>query len=176
MACEQVIQQIWDEFLIGDQDVYGTEKRRKGLKATRNVAPMLELLALAKIISEDAYETLAVARKARNDFAHQGGAVTFESAFECVSGLILLIQEFADLKGVSTGTSHLLEIFNASEEKDAKHSAKEATKAENVDWKNVKYWREMYKFPGDENWEGDASLLDGIELMDATEEANGKDD
>lgn len=176
VACEQVIQQIWDEFLIGDQDVYGTEKRRKGLKATRNVAPMLELLALAKIISEDAYETLAVARKARNDFAHKGGAVTFDSAFECVSGLILLIQEFADLKGVSTGTSHLLEIFNASEEKDAKHSAKEATKAENVDWESVKYWREMYKIPGDENWEGDDSLLDGIELMDATEEANGKDD
>lgn len=176
VACEQVIQQVWDEFLIGNQDVYGTETRRKGLKATRNVAPKLELLALAKIISEDAYETLAVARKARNDFAHEGGAVTFDSAFKCVSGLILLIQEFADLKGVSTGTSHLLEIFNASEKKDAKHSAKEATKAENVDWESVKYWREMYKIPGDEHWEGDDSLLDGIKLMDATEEVSGKAD
>ncbi|KGF68545.1 hypothetical protein LL06_16010 [Hoeflea sp. BAL378] len=176
VACEQVIQQVWDEFLIGDQYVYGTEKRRKGLKATRNVAPKLELLALAKIISEDAYETLTVARKSRNDFAHTGGAVTFDSAFECVSGLILLIQEFADLKGVSTGTSHLLEIFNASEQKDAKHSAQEATKAGNVDWGSVKYWRKLYKIPGDEDWEGDDSLLDGIELMDAAEEANRKAD
>ncbi len=81
-----------------------------------------------------------------------------------------------DPKGVSTGTSHLLEIFNSSEEKDAKHSAQEATKAENVDWESVKYWREMYKIPGDEHWEGDDSLLDGIELIDATEEVNGEAD
>ncbi len=176
VACEQVIQQIWDEFLIGDEDVYGTNTRRKGLKETRNVAQKLELLALAKIISEDAYETLAVARKARNDFAHKGGAVPFNSAFRCVSGLILLIQEFADLKGFSTGTSHLLEIFNTSEEKDVKHSAKEATTAENIDWESVKYWREMYKIPGDELWEGDDSLLDGHQLMDATEETAKKTD
>lgn len=176
VACEQVIQQVWDEFLIGNQDVYGTETRRKGLKATRNVAPKLELLALAKIISEDAYETLAVARKARNDFAHEGGEVTFDSALKCVSGLLLLIKEFADLKGVSTGTSHLLETFDASGKKDAKHLDREATKAENVDWESVKYWREVYKIPGDKHWEGDESLLDGIKLKDATGEVSGKAD
>lgn len=176
VACEQVIQQIWDEFLIGDQNAYGTARRRNGLKATRNVAPKLELLALAKIISEDTYETLSTARKARNDFAHKGGAVTFNSAFECVSGLILLIQEFANLKGVSTGASHLLEVFNTIEEREAKHSGRGATKAGDVDWKSVKYWREMFKIPGDENWEGDDSLLDGIELMATTAEMDRKDD
>ncbi|SEN86138.1 hypothetical protein SAMN04488011_10728 [Palleronia pelagia] len=176
VACEQVIQQIWDEFLIGEIKFYGTENRRKRLKETRNVAPKLELLALAKIISEDTYETLAVARKARNNFAHKGGAVTFNSALECVKGLILLIQEFADLKGVSTGTSHLFEIYNASEKEDAERSGLGATNAENIDWENVKYWREMYKIPGDERWEGDKSLLDGIELMDATEDEDGKAD
>lgn len=176
VACEQVIQQLWDDYLIGNRNVYGTETRRKGLKATRNVAPKLELLALAKIISEDAYDTLAVARKARNDFAHEGGAVSFDSAFKCVSGLILLTQEFANLKGVSTGISHLLGIFNSSKKKGANHSTREATKAENVEWENVKYWREMYKIPGDKNWDGDDRLLDGIKLKDATDEVSGKAD
>lgn len=176
VACEQVIQQIWEEFLIGDQNVYGTEKRRKGLEQTRNVAPKLELLALAKVVSEHVYETLSLARKARNKFAHQGGAVSFDDAFQCVSGLIFLIQEFAQLKGVTTGTSHLLEPFNSSEEEDSKHAGEKTGKAEDIDWKSVKYWRELYKIPGDELWEGDASLLDGIELMAATEEIQRKGD
>lgn len=176
VACEQVIQQIWDDFLIGDQTLYGTEKRKKGLSNTQNIASKIELLALAKIISEDAYDTLAIARKARNDFAHNGGAVTFSSALECVSGLILLIQEFANLKGVSTGTSHLLEVFKTRKEKASKPSRKETTKAKDVDWENVKYWRQLYQIPGDELWKGDDSLLDGIKLMDATVKLNGKTD
>lgn len=167
VACEQIVESFWLDVFLKDKSKYGSSDRRNRLKRNQNVALKLDLLLQAELISEKVYKSLSVARQARNTFAHTGGPVSFEDALECLVGLLLLIQEFAELNDVPTGTEHLLDMFSHGDQDKDSHEDGVA-KAEDVDWERVKFWRPLYPIPGDERWEGDDNMTDGIRLGDAT--------
>ncbi len=163
VACEQVVEHFWSDIFLKDASKYVSTDRRKRLLKTQNVALKLDLLLQAAVISEKVYNALAVARKARNDFAHTGGAVSFEDAFQCNYGLLLLIQEYAALKDVSSGIVDLMEILPSCDS-DAAVPSSSIGKAAEADWSRVKYFRILYPIPGDERWEPGDEKVDGHQI------------
>lgn len=170
VAIEQVLEQIWKDVLLTDAKYYLTDQRRASLRKLQNIAQKIEILSQAKVISIRAYEKLSTARKARNKFTHQGGRVAFHDALDCVSGLMLIIQEYTQLHNISAETEHLMDVFHPSREELLNARDTIYKDANEIDWDQVKYYRELNKIPGDELWDGDESELDGIALKRALDE------
>lgn len=163
VACEQVVEHFWKDIFLSDASRYVSTDRRKRLLKTQSVAQKLDLLLQAAVISEKVYNALSIARKARNNFAHTGGAVSFEDAFQCNFGLLLLIQEYAALKNISSGIVDLTEIL-PSRDGDASEPSRSISNAKEVDWSRVKYFRTLYQIPGDETWEPGDERVDGHQI------------
>jgi hypothetical protein len=79
VATEQIIEHLWVDRFLKDKQLYRLEGRQKELRAVRNVGQKLEMLFQSGLLAEHAYTTLLHARKARNRFAHTGGAVARSS-------------------------------------------------------------------------------------------------
>lgn len=169
VALEQVVEHLWTDCFLSKKDYFLSENRKQSLKKLRNVSQKIEMLRQSEILSDKAYTSLHVARKARNKFAHNGGQVSREDAVECLKALLIAIDIYSEQRGIpSVGLAPLSVFQGKSKEKQTDENT--AVEAGAIDWSDVKYWREIFKIPGDENWAGDEEKLDGILLKDVSAE------
>lgn len=167
IACEQVIEHLWIDFFLSDSAHYGSEDRRSRLLQVQNVSQKLELLLQSGIMTDAIYKKISKARKSRNDFAHKGGPVAIDSAIDCVTGLLLMIQLYSNKLGNRSGLDHL--IASLSDARGGpQHQHPNVARAEDLDWTKVRFYRVVFAIPGDVQWSGDSLSLDGIQLRRPT--------
>jgi hypothetical protein len=94
IVIEQVVSHIWDQEIIQKSENGGSSKlRRDQLRDNRTwtAAVKLEMLHQKGILSADALAELSLARKARNDLAHEGHTPSEASAVAALGGVQRLI-------------------------------------------------------------------------------------
>lgn len=95
ISLEQVVNDLWNEHMVtgGAQPSSPIENRRKFLQDHRTwvTSTRLEVLFQRGILSEVAYRYLNVARKARNELAHNGITPTKQSVEAVLDGLFEVI-------------------------------------------------------------------------------------
>lgn len=166
VACEQLLESLWQDFFLKEPRFYRFESRLAYLKNVRHVAEKIEFLFLSDLIPEDIYSHITAARKSRNKFAHSGGEVEMEHAQSCVKGMLMLIEALSALHG---RPFNMGEIFETLEPQKRPRPTRIGT-AKDVDWSSVAFYKELIKIPGDESWEDGGTQVDGILLQDISDE------
>lgn len=170
VATEQVIEHLWIDLFLSDSKYYRSEERKKNLSSIRNVGQKIEMLHQADLVTHEAYQTLSKARRARNNFAHNGRRVDREEAMSCLRGLLMTIDAYSLQSGLpSLGTGPLAAVDAGGSNLPTKNRTLQGV-ARNLNFEGAKYWREIFAIPGDEKWSGDSEKLDGIRIADASAE------
>lgn len=169
VATEQVINHLWDDHFLKDEKYFLLQERKGTLNKIRNISQKIEILYQSRMLSNEAYKQINKARVARNTFAHGGARVPYEHVISCLKGLLLTIDTYSNLNGLaSIGMSPI----NSFEDTQSKQRPQEhySGLVRDIDWKAVKYWRALFAIPGDKNWKDEGQFLDGIRLVDASDE------
>lgn len=151
-SIEQLVNIIWNQEIINDESQGDTviEGRTRFLKDYRTwtTSTRIEVLYQRGFISADDYHLLNSARKARNDFVHNGEKLNerkvrcaLEGFFRLISLIITDYQNPLELKDI---TDHIF-----SNQRGDLYPKKTTL---NLD--EVKYWHNIPPLPGDKNWDG----------------------
>jgi hypothetical protein len=93
-SAEQIVNATWADTMVGSSrvDGMGTRSRRAFLRDTRTwtASTRLEVLFQKGLLPDQTYCLLSKARKARNDFAHEGTLPGREHASAALDGLLQL--------------------------------------------------------------------------------------
>jgi hypothetical protein len=161
-SIEQVVSQFWEEEIIKkDESIKNIIGRKKFLEDYRTwvSSAKIELLFQKSIIDEGTYKNLNVARKARNEFIHNGALPIKNQANSAIEALFSLISlansNFSD-NTLLTETLNNIKSFDSFE--------KQATKKVLTNDKVV-CWIPIPPIPGDANW-GDKpfEIIEDIQL------------
>lgn len=144
IAIEQLISHIWNSVIAKTAEATGSPKARRDQLAdnrTWTVAVKLEVLHQLGHLSADALRQLSVARKARNDLAHEGHTPSEASALSAFSGVRHLMKVILPHKHIPLFDLDL-----------ADHAISDpfAPRSNPVD---PKYWMTIPKLPGEEELE-----------------------
>ncbi|WP_128916083.1 hypothetical protein [Bradyrhizobium nanningense] len=90
IVIEQIVSHVWDQRIVGQAVIDGAPKSRRDQLSdnrTWTVAVKLEVLHQSGFLDAAALQDLSVARKARNDLAHEGQTPSETSALAALSAL-----------------------------------------------------------------------------------------
>jgi len=161
-SIEQIVSQFWeDEIIIKDESMKDITGRKKFLEDYRTwvTSARIELLFQKSLIDKATYKSLNVARKARNEFIHNGTLPVKNQANSAIEALFSLISlansKFSD-------STLLTDILNNIKSFDS--FEKQSTKQVLTNDKIV-CWMPIPLIPGDTNW-GDKpyEIIEDIQL------------
>ena len=144
IVIEQIVSHIWDTEIIKKAEAAGSPKSRRDQLSdnrTWTAAVKLEMLHQKGYLNADALQELSVARKARNDLAHEGHTPSEASALASLSGVRRLLS-------VVMPNQHVpLFDLNLSDHAISDPFAPRKFEGE------PKYWMAIPKLPGEEELE-----------------------
>ncbi|MBI9047009.1 MAG: hypothetical protein JEZ06_21155 [Anaerolineaceae bacterium] len=147
-SIEQIIDLIWEKEIIGDNIPGVIIGRMNFLKDYRTwtSSARIELLFQKEIISLEVYQFLNSARKARNDFIHNGKQLTEDKVKNALEGLFRLISLVISNYESSNELNNILELIYRNQRGDL------IPKKTVFDKKEVKHYLEIPPLPGDSQW------------------------
>jgi hypothetical protein len=144
IVIEQLVSHIWDEEIIKKAGATGSPKSRRDQLSdnrTWTVAVKLEMLHQKDYLNADALQELSMARKARNDLAHEGQTPSEASAFAALSGVRRLLRVIMPYQHIP--------LFDLDLSDHAISDPLSPRKLEG----EPKYWIAIPKLPGEEELE-----------------------
>jgi hypothetical protein len=145
IGTEQLLSHLWSQHVLDDPNLskanFGERKNILKDKRAWTSSIVLELLFQRSIIDLLTYESLSIARKARNHLAHDGIPVIQDQAFSALDGFLRILS----LSETPGEPMHYLSLSNQIKE-DRNVTKPHFSDAE------VKAWREILPLPGEKQW------------------------
>lgn len=162
LIVEQLIGQIWDDVYLS-RHISRFQERVGQLKANaRSPAVRIEFLTEAGLIDRKLYRYLQRARNARNQLIHQGTRPRQGDSYFSLAALSRLIELVCADCSVPFDSRAFLKGFGRSVQRPKRNGV---MRAEDADWAEVSYWREVKPIPGEEQWSGEYEKNLGIEVV-----------
>lgn len=161
-ASEQAVNIIWEAEIVKQQGEKTIAGRKKFLEDYRTwtTSTKIELLYQRGFINIELYEMLNVARKARNEFIHNGKQIKMTDAKAVLEALFHLMSLLVSDYAKPLELQPILTMILKNERGDLFPKKTVFEKDE------VTHWLELPALPGDIKW-GDApyELIDEIRLL-----------
>lgn len=166
-SVEQVIQHIWKERILNNDDNLTLSGRKDFLRDNRTwaVSNKAELLFQKDLLGKEVYKNISKARKSRNNFVHNGKKPSMSHAHTSLKALLELI-------------SLVISDFNSS--KELEDTFKKILKFDRVDYSpptkkdndEITHWISLPPVPGFKNWddEEDYEIIEDLQLKKLDEE------
>jgi hypothetical protein len=165
LIIEQLIGQLWDEVFIRQRTANFQERIGQLQASARSAAVRIEFLVETGLIGRKLYRYVQRARNARNDLIHKGIKPNQGDSYFSLVALAQLIALICAGCGIGFEAKSLLKGLGKSRGRQRREGV---LRAEEVDWSQPSYWREVKPIPGEKNWSGDYERRPGIELMRTT--------
>lgn len=158
---EQLIEQIWDQIFISEVNVNFSQRIGALANIGRNISGKIEILTERKLIDKKLYSYLSRSRSARNDLVHAGKKPTQGDSFASLNAIITLLGIVAKQNNLKYEPIVLRKITKGR--KGGRELG--VARAGAINWKNVRFWREIKPIPGDANWTGEYDDFYDIKLQ-----------
>lgn len=148
-SIEQLVSQLWRVEVEGKASTDGVPRRAGFLKDYRvwTTSARIELLFQKQIINAELYCSLNEARKARNDFIHNGDQPALAATTAALSALFYLMSARA------TDYSDIHTLDDIRKKIESRCILKPHPRT-SIPAGDVKYWRELAPLPGEKHFKG----------------------
>ncbi|WP_156363648.1 hypothetical protein [Sphingomonas sp. Leaf357] len=162
LIVEQLVSQIWDDVFLSQRMARFQERVGQLQASARSAAVRVEFLTEAGLVDRKLYRYLQRARNARNDLIHKGAKPSQGDSYFSLVALARLLELICANGSVPFDVRAFLQGLGKRSERPRREGV---MRAEEADWSEVAYWREVKPIPGEKQWSGSHEQRAGIGVV-----------